>query len=609
MKYIVFVLLFLLNILFSFSQNKEQDLKNTLEKNVERDSVRIYNLIEYARLSALNNDKDTKVLIEEAIEISKEINLAIGLGDSFAAYSLFFVRKGLYDKGLLYAEKAKTIQDSIHDKNGLIATNTSIANVYNELHQPKKAIEILLENLKLVKDGNSKKAALHFYLASSYQELKKFERASYHYKAAKKNALKNNFPTGVAIANSALGTLETRKKNYTKALTYLENSLSFYKEYKREINIAHTYVAMSNALTGLDKLEEAIQLNNKAIAIYKEQEILKGLHSLYLRQSNLYTQKENYKKANNFLNKHYQVKDSIFSKDKIRVIEEMKTKYETKKISLEKEVAIITSNKNKNLLWSAMVISTLFLLTILFYFGRYKAKKKNELVISELKQAQKRLALEKQYRTSELKALKAQMDPHFIFNTLNSIQEYIVLNQKELASDYLGKFADLMRKYLKYSDKGEISINEEIETLKMYLELEKVRFEDTLNYQFIIKDHLDTSDFNIPTMLIQPYIENALKHGLLHRKNNRELSISFSKKEKNIQCIIKDNGVGRKKSKEIQNNKPKLHKSFATKATQERLKLLNYGKDAKIGVKIIDLYSEDKTATGTQVVLIIPQIK
>lgn len=246
----------------------------------------------------------------------------------------------------------------------------------------------------------------------------------------------------------------------------------------------------------------------------------------------------------------------------------------------------------------------------LFFFGRLRERKKAELVTLELRETQKRLALEKQYRDSELKALKSQMNPHFIFNALNSIQEYIVLNKKNLASDYLGKFADLIRTYLHHSDTGVISLQEEIDSLKTYLDLECLRFEDTLNYTFNVAEDLNTDVTHIPTMLIQPYIENALKHGLLHKKEDRQIKVSFSKGEKNnIQCTIVDNGVGREKSKELQKKRASLHKSFAAKATEERLELLNFGKHKKIGVQIIDLYDESNIGNGTQVIVSIPILK
>jgi len=238
---------------------------------------------------------------------------------------------------------------------------------------------------------------------------------------------------------------------------------------------------------------------------------------------------------------------------------------------------------------------------------------KNKL---RIKENEKQLQLEKAAKDSELVFLKlenlrSQMNPHFIFNALNSIQDYILLNQKNLAGDYLGKFADLIRMYLNHSTKGSIPLSEEIEALNQYLELEKLRFEDTLHYQIKVTNEIVRDTIEIPTMLIQPYIENAIKHGLLHKKNDRQLNISFSliAEEENLLCEVTDNGVGRKRASELKAKRGVLHQSFAGKATNDRLELLNYGKEHKTSVVINDLYSKEDVPLGTQVLISIPYTK
>ena len=223
-----------------------------------------------------------------------------------------------------------------------------------------------------------------------------------------------------------------------------------------------------------------------------------------------------------------------------------------------------------------------------------------------------RLEIEKQNKEIEnillkLESLRSQMNPHFVFNALNSIQDYIINNQKNLAADYLGKFADLIRMYLDQSAKKEISLAEEIETIERYLELEKLRFEEKLSYKIIASKNLITSDIFIPTVLIQPYVENALKHGLLHKKENGKVTLEvFKNKEKNILIVVvKDDGVGRKRSTEIKAKQLKRHKSFATEATNKRLELLNYNKKDKIKLSVEDLDVKAKDV-GTKVTIIIP---
>ncbi len=212
-------------------------------------------------------------------------------------------------------------------------------------------------------------------------------------------------------------------------------------------------------------------------------------------------------------------------------------------------------------------------------------------------------------RASQLAALKVQMNPHFIFNALNSIQEFIILNEKRLANQYLGKFADLMRLTLDMSNEPVVSLQDEIRTLQLYLELEALRFGDTLHYTIQIDEQLSIQETLIPSMLVQPYVENALKHGLLHRKSQRLLSVKFGKAQKEgyIWCAIEDNGIGREQAGRLQaGQQHRRHKSFATSATQKRLELLNFGRKETILVEITDLKDAEGRALGTKVLLKIP---
>jgi sensor histidine kinase YesM len=212
----------------------------------------------------------------------------------------------------------------------------------------------------------------------------------------------------------------------------------------------------------------------------------------------------------------------------------------------------------------------------------------------------------KQLILSQLENLRSQMNPHFIFNALNSIQEYIVFNEKELATSYLVKFSRLIRIYLEHSQENEVLLSEEIHALEIYLELEKNRFEDLLHYEIHISDEVDAQRIKIPSLFIQPYVENALKHGLLHKTEDRRLRVDFSlNKEDNIlYCKISDNGIGIEASKRINQQKNAKHKSFALSANQRRVDLLNFNRSRKITVETFDL--ANKEATGTEVIITIP---
>ncbi|MGH2667231.1 sensor histidine kinase [Flavobacterium sp.] len=252
--------------------------------------------------------------------------------------------------------------------------------------------------------------------------------------------------------------------------------------------------------------------------------------------------------------------------------------------------------------WFYVALSLSLVLLVWLYFKsrlrRFEKEKRIELEKAET---------DKELLFSQLENLRSQMNPHFIFNALNSIQEYIVTNEKETASAFLVKFSRLIRIYLEHSRESEVQLEEELKALRLYLELEKDRFEDALEYSIVVDKQIDFFTTKIPSLFIQPYIENALKHGLLHKKNNRKLDVSFllNENKDSITCIITDNGIGRKAAEALNNKRAHLHKSFATNANQKRVELINKTRPKKTSVEVEDLYDDDNPI-GTRVSIVIP---
>jgi ligand-binding sensor domain-containing protein len=216
-------------------------------------------------------------------------------------------------------------------------------------------------------------------------------------------------------------------------------------------------------------------------------------------------------------------------------------------------------------------------------------------------------AVERSYKLqlvdSELRALRSQMNPHFIFNSLNSIQYYILQKEPKQAYVYLSKFANLMRKILQNSRLKYISIKEEADWLNLYLELERMRMDDNLKFSINLNDIRDAENIFIPTMLLQPFVENSIVHGLLPKEGNRTLSITISLQNNTIYCEIEDNGIGRTASEKI-NKKRNKHESAGMDLTRKRLEILGKGKN-NYAMEIIDL-KQNEMATGTLVKLKIP---
>lgn len=204
-------------------------------------------------------------------------------------------------------------------------------------------------------------------------------------------------------------------------------------------------------------------------------------------------------------------------------------------------------------------------------------------------------------------ALQTQMNPHFVFNALNAIQLFLTNNDEENAMNYLAKFARLIRLAFEYTKESYISLDQEIEFLNLYLTLESLRFSNSVDIKMELDEFVrdNESEFKIPPLLIQPVIENAFKHGLFHKKQNKKLEIKFESIDGLLKCTITDNGVGRKKAAQINNWKNSSHKSSGLKNTRTRLKLLHNGsnnsKNKITTFNITDLYDENENPSGTKV--------
>lgn len=222
-------------------------------------------------------------------------------------------------------------------------------------------------------------------------------------------------------------------------------------------------------------------------------------------------------------------------------------------------------------------------------------------------EAQQKVQLEKELLELEQKALRLQMNPHFIFNALNSIQSQIGTNNEQSARYYLAKFSRLMRQILDNSRQTTITLEEEISTLENYLLIEKFCNGDRFDYRIITDPSLETDFIKIPPMLLQPFIENAIKHGMKYQSDKRGfIEVKFEERHDWLVCTVTDNGIGRKKAEELnQASKETYHKSTALMVTRERLNLLNMDADVN-PLEIIDLYDDKGQASGTQVILRIP---
>ncbi len=249
--------------------------------------------------------------------------------------------------------------------------------------------------------------------------------------------------------------------------------------------------------------------------------------------------------------------------------------------------------------WFYSILAAVIGTGIFFYV------KRRERLIKEKEREQGRI--NKMIAELETRALRAQMNPHFIFNSLNAIQESILTEQFEVAYSYLQKFSRLLRNVLESSARSYIKIEKEMEILNLYLELESLRFDDEFEYQILVDEpQEEIEELFIPSLMIQPFVENAIWHGLMQKEGARKVSVRFSFDENSVRCKITDNGIGRTAARKISSKKRRNHKSMALQLIKDRLELIQKQNDKATNIQIIDLYDQQKHAVGTEVNIQVP---
>jgi LytS/YehU family sensor histidine kinase len=257
----------------------------------------------------------------------------------------------------------------------------------------------------------------------------------------------------------------------------------------------------------------------------------------------------------------------------------------------------------------------LFVLS-LFFVGYLNLKGKNErnrhtlaeneLQIKQLESERKQASLQQHASELEMEALRSQMNPHFIFNCLNAINHFILNNEAETASDYLTKFSRLIRRVLQNSARRTIPLTDELQTLRLYIELERVRFKNRFQFSITVDENIDAECLMIPPMLLQPFVENAIWHGLMQKETAGELTIIITQRDGKLTCIVTDNGVGRQKAA-ASRKPPTQKKSMGMEITANRLRMLE-GEEQSGNFKIVDLHDEEGNNSGTKVIVTIPAI-
>ncbi|MFT3822921.1 MAG: histidine kinase [Chitinophagaceae bacterium] len=261
------------------------------------------------------------------------------------------------------------------------------------------------------------------------------------------------------------------------------------------------------------------------------------------------------------------------------------------------------------ILYLGSIIIFCMLLVVLGILLKTQQKEAQLSIAHEKAEKDKKLAeFQEKVATTALSALRAQMNPHFIFNCLNSIKLYTAENNAAAASAYMSKFARLMRLVLDNSKSDRIALATELEALELYIQLEVMRFKEKLQYEIIVAANTDLYSIEIPPLLIQPYVENAIWHGIMQKEatGNLFIHLSYEESENLLTIVVRDNGIGRTRSAALKTMAPVIERSHGMSITAERIDLLNQLHGTAIRVAVEDLYDDQQAAAGTIVVIQIP---
>lgn len=441
-------------------------------------------------------------------------------------------------------------------------------------------------------------------LADAYRLLGAFHRSEGRFQEAI-DANQRSYQVAAAINDSILmGAALNHIAWYYYEMGNLDKSLEIYQKNIGFYNsgngnpLANIYGNMGNIYRDRERYPEAIEYYNKSIELARSNKDLYNLSWLYEDISDMYERIGDYRQALENMKLALVYQDSMASVTYQQQMAVTRAQYEAEKNARELELLSMKLQRNRFLNWTLGIGITMIIIIASLIVAR-----------SRLKDRQRIEAMNRKISELNQTNLRQQMNPHFIFNTLNSIQYYVFQNDKISSNNYMTKFAALIRKTLENSRHTTIPIKEELDALNLYLELESLRFKEKFNWDIRVDEEIDTLVYKIPTMLIQPYVENAITHGLMHKENGKgNILIELQLAPGQILCTIEDNGIGRARAEEIRQQKNHHHQSMGTTITESRLKLVNelYGKSMK--VHYTDLADPSGNPAGTRVEVNFPMI-
>jgi tetratricopeptide (TPR) repeat protein len=531
-------------------------------QNVANNEVKL----KLAKAYEFNKNYQESIDTYKGIKISELSNyqqttLYEGLGDTYVLIKNYTSAIDNYKKGLAVAQK-HLIKPKVTD------LNSKIAKTYNASGKQEQAKGYFDNSLNLASKENKKRAVEEKVTVADFQntnrayddEIQLRKQVLEDIKDIEKDTLiDNESALTTQKQNYKIGNAYFLQKDYANAIPYLEKSI-------KEANIREDLIVKKDATRKLSDVYFDAGNYEKALAIYKE--YTEVVDELYIKKEQELAQAARFNR--NIAEKQ----------NRITTLESDR--------KLSESVYQLTNERNKRQQWIIYsLIGGLLLLLVAAYF-MYKYIRQQRLANNLL----------------ALKSLRSQMNPHFIFNALNSVNSFIASNDERTANKYLSDFSQLMRAVLENSDEDFIPLKKEIELLELYTKLEHFRFKDKFDYTISLDETIAVDDYQIPPMLLQPYIENAVWHGLRYKTEKGHLHIHIDKKnDTEITITIADDGIGRERSKDLKTDHQKKQNSKGMGNIKKRVAILNDMYKDKIAVSIEDFQMLDDVGTKVVVTL------
>ena len=451
-------------------------------------------------------------------------------------------------------------------------------------------------------------------LGNLFTEMGQLGKARQKYEEALQIDRQIGKQTGIAVSLANIAFLFDKMHKYDSALVYHLQALAIRENLPRKEDLSRSLIGVGRGYRQLKNYPLAKQYLFRGLAQVKESMSKPMIRDVYENLAEVYAAEGDFSKAYKYHLLYSEVKDSVLSEETAARLNELQTKYETGE--KDKQIILLANEKKfqhqeaqrqatlKKAFIGALVLVGLLAMALAYIFSQ---RLRNQRTLTLKNEEIKEVDFKRQMSELEMKALRAQINPHFLFNCMNSINSMILKGETERASSYLTKFSKLVRLILENAETAMVPLGSELALLESYIQLEELRFKGKINYNISVDESIEPESTYIPSMVLQPFVENAIWHGLMHKEENEKGNITVAIKENNdrLLCTIEDNGIGRERARQLGEQSVLKRKSMGMKITEDRLKLLNHG-NAEPVIFITDLKDNKDHSTGTRIEINIP---